>query len=404
MRNKSFWVIIFALLLVTGYQLLVTDPAHALELDVITSPDTTITDESIADYIVRLYWFAVGAAGAVAVAVIVGGAIYYMVSSGSPDKQSEAKSYITSALWGVALLLGSYFILNTINPQITALKPPGGDWEPCNPGERPGIDCMPEVPKTLPVCGEGATAGTSTRPGIDCLPACKASERACGIGEVAGDKKLGDVACIKCAYSPYVAPEGIGCDAACFYDPEDKTSCDFEDPSAVCTTIDKRTSACLPGNPSRVYPCVCENCKIIPDEIPIKAGNTCLSSTLGKCFLEESIVERLENVFEDDFIQDNFGSNKWRITEAFPPTANHASPQHYNGRAIDMAPASVSDQCNQALDIAKRFAQADFNTVLIEGPKGSCSPVVPDETGEIPGVPGVKRYVNNVPFHIHVAK
>jgi hypothetical protein len=55
-----------------------------------------------------------------------------------------------------------------------------------------------------------------------------------------------------------------------------------------------------------------------------------------------------------------------------------------------------------ALDIAKAFATEDFYTILIEGPKDSCSPVIPDADGAIPGVPGVKRYVNNAPFHIHI--
>jgi hypothetical protein len=114
------------LLLVVGYWLLLTSPAHAFEIDVIKSPEATFENETIAEYIVRTYSFAVGAAGIVAVAVIVFGAIYYMVSSGSPDKQNDAKSYITSALWGVALLLGSYLILNTINPQLVEIDYPSG--------------------------------------------------------------------------------------------------------------------------------------------------------------------------------------------------------------------------------------------------------------------------------------
>ena len=78
----------------------------------------------IPSYLNNLYKFAVGIAGLLALGMIVAGGVYYTVSAGSGDKQREAKSMITSALLGVALLLGSYLVLNTVNPQITTLKLP----------------------------------------------------------------------------------------------------------------------------------------------------------------------------------------------------------------------------------------------------------------------------------------
>lgn len=82
---------------------------------------------NIPDYINNLYKFAVGIAGLLALGMIIGGGVYYTVSAGSSDKQREAKDMITSAVWGVVLLLGSYLILNTINPQITSLSLSFGD-------------------------------------------------------------------------------------------------------------------------------------------------------------------------------------------------------------------------------------------------------------------------------------
>lgn len=415
--------ILATLFLVFGLWLLLVGPTHALEIDVVTSPEVAVTDESIAAYIVRLYWFAVGAAGIVAVAVIVGGGIYYMTSSGNPSKQNEAKSYITSALWGVVLLLGSFFILNTINPEITKLESLDKAFSlpPCDGASgKPGIDCLPAVPRALPLCEgdkvrtgkrleDGSFETVAAQPGTNCLPACGASERACSLGEKTGETKFGDEPCAQCAYSPYVAPEGIGCDSACFFDPDKpaaEANC-FGDAEAVCTAIDKRTAACEPGNLKRPTACVCENCQQIPDYIPIKSSNTCLSSTLGNCFLQESTVKKLEralkrNIGDAKIVEDYFNAAGWRITEAFPPIVDHASTGHYNGKAFDIAPASVEGGCNLALDIAKAFAAENFYTVLIEGPKDSCSPVVPDTNGAIPGVPGVKRYVNNASFHIHI--
>jgi len=75
----------------------------------------------IPSYLNNLYKFAVGIAGALAVAMIVAGGVYYTVSAGSSDKQREAKSMITSAIWGLILLFASYLILRTVNPQITNL-------------------------------------------------------------------------------------------------------------------------------------------------------------------------------------------------------------------------------------------------------------------------------------------
>jgi hypothetical protein len=77
---------------------------------------------NIPNYLNNLYKFAVGMAGLLALGMIVAGGVYYTISAGSSDKQKEAKDMITSALWGVALLLGSYLILNTVNPEITKLN------------------------------------------------------------------------------------------------------------------------------------------------------------------------------------------------------------------------------------------------------------------------------------------
>ena len=78
-------------------------------------------NDSIPNYLNNIYKFAVGIAGLLALGMIVAGGVYYTVSAGSSDKQKEAKDMITSAVLGVALLLGSYLILKTINPQIVTL-------------------------------------------------------------------------------------------------------------------------------------------------------------------------------------------------------------------------------------------------------------------------------------------
>ena len=83
------------------------------------SPVTTAT--TFQDYLVRLYQFAVGISGIVAVGMIVWGSIYISAFTESIDKKSEGREMITSAIIGIMLLLGSYLLLRTINPRIVAL-------------------------------------------------------------------------------------------------------------------------------------------------------------------------------------------------------------------------------------------------------------------------------------------
>lgn len=75
--------------------------------------------ENPAAYIARLYQIALAVAGVLAVGIIVVGSLFYTFAGGSTDRQREGKEMIISALWGIALLFGSYLILQTVNPRLT---------------------------------------------------------------------------------------------------------------------------------------------------------------------------------------------------------------------------------------------------------------------------------------------
>ncbi len=86
-----------------------------------------VTDQTrIQDYLVRIYQFAIGISGITAVGMIVWGAINMSIYTGRIDRYEEGKTIIYQALFGLALLFGSYLLLQTINPEITQLKEPGG--------------------------------------------------------------------------------------------------------------------------------------------------------------------------------------------------------------------------------------------------------------------------------------
>lgn len=93
----------------------------------ITSFDSCEPIVDIQTYIKRLYQFAVGISGVVAVGMIVYGAIIIIVKSENVVEKSEGKEIIQDALWGVLLLFASYILLNTINPELVKLKGPAAD-------------------------------------------------------------------------------------------------------------------------------------------------------------------------------------------------------------------------------------------------------------------------------------
>ncbi len=72
----------------------------------------------------QVYQFALLIGGLLAFGAIVYGGIKYTVSAGNPSGKSDGREWIYGALWGLLLLLGSYLILHTINPNRTNLNLP----------------------------------------------------------------------------------------------------------------------------------------------------------------------------------------------------------------------------------------------------------------------------------------
>jgi len=87
------------------------------------APDgSSFSTSWIAEYIVGVYRYGIGIIGIVAMlATAIGGAMW-VVSAGNPSRVGEAKAWISSALVGLALGLGSYILLNMINSDLTNFK------------------------------------------------------------------------------------------------------------------------------------------------------------------------------------------------------------------------------------------------------------------------------------------
>lgn len=82
----------------------------------------TITKETMPTMARDLYRFLVGSAGIVAVIVMMAGGYYWLFAGGNTGRVTQAKEYIGGAVLGLTLSLGSFMILNMINPELINMK------------------------------------------------------------------------------------------------------------------------------------------------------------------------------------------------------------------------------------------------------------------------------------------
>ena len=235
---------------------------------------------SIPNYIIRFYQFGVGIAGILAVGMIVVGAITISLS-GAIDKQKEGKDMIKSAIWGIALLLGSYLILNTVNPELTKLKDPN----------------IPILPQCIEESGRYINE--------PCVPKPYQFET------LSFEKEL----------------------------PPLSSSTDVTD---FCRQIAPGNSSCLRGDCHialgiRIG---CDGYQPLGSQFPLKSG-ICrwAGQTRGEsyCVLRQQTVGAL--MLFNQRAQDPQAGFRYEITEAYPPTSVHSlQGGHYQGCSIDIAP------------------------------------------------------------------
>jgi hypothetical protein len=78
--------------------------------------------EDLPSYIALIYKYAIGIGGILAGIMITIGGLLYLTAGGSQERVTSAKSYISSALVGLILLLTSYLLLQTVNPQLVQIS------------------------------------------------------------------------------------------------------------------------------------------------------------------------------------------------------------------------------------------------------------------------------------------
>lgn len=122
MKKNAILFSIFTLLAIFG----ATGFAYAVgyEIPFPSAVEEVAAGEGIAGYVNRLYIYALGLVGLTALGAMIFGGVLYITSAGNPSLQTDAKKRIYSALIGLGILLTSYMILYTINPDLVNLRNP----------------------------------------------------------------------------------------------------------------------------------------------------------------------------------------------------------------------------------------------------------------------------------------
>ena len=93
-------------------------------------------DTTLPEYIKYIFNFSLILGAILAVTALLFGGIRWFFSLGSPSAISEAKSWMLAGILGLVLLLSSYLILTTINPELAILKLEElEEFEPVEPPE-----------------------------------------------------------------------------------------------------------------------------------------------------------------------------------------------------------------------------------------------------------------------------
>jgi len=117
----------FLVLLLASFSLAEEEEGKPLEIEY---PEigkwrpVTVEQAFLPEYIKYIFNFAVAIAGLVVFGALIYGGFRYITSVGAPTAQTEAKDQIFAGVIGLVILLSSYLILTTINPQLTLLKSP----------------------------------------------------------------------------------------------------------------------------------------------------------------------------------------------------------------------------------------------------------------------------------------
>lgn len=154
-------------------------------------PGAPAPSSGLPEYIKYLFIFGLSLIGFLALGQMMLGGLTYILAAGNVSKVEDAKNTIQQALLGLGLLLVSYLLLRTINPDLVNLRNPNLTPTSFKGAEQSTEDYCSRISQkqcnnfnvcklsTAEVCGQRKTGikQDETKQSIDCS---KFSEGACG--------------------------------------------------------------------------------------------------------------------------------------------------------------------------------------------------------------------------------
>lgn len=83
-----------------------------------------VVTTSLPAYIKYIYYFLIGIGGLIALGALIYGSVRYIASFGNPQTAKEGRDQILAAISGLIILLASWLIVHSINPEITTFRLP----------------------------------------------------------------------------------------------------------------------------------------------------------------------------------------------------------------------------------------------------------------------------------------
>lgn len=122
-RNIIILIFICLLFGAFGSFALADRPLEVSYPDIPNTIRPTTIKTLLTDYIKYIFNFAIGISGLIAFGSLVYGGVRYVASAGSPEALNDARSQMVAGILGLVVLLASYLILTTVNPQLVIFAP-----------------------------------------------------------------------------------------------------------------------------------------------------------------------------------------------------------------------------------------------------------------------------------------
>ncbi len=108
----------------SGYHYCFPDPKNTPKISLAISIGGLTSTNDLGEYVAKAYQWLIGSATVIAIVFLMVAGLRWALGSGSSEQIGKATTQIRNAVLGLVLLLSSYLILYTVNPQLLRMTVP----------------------------------------------------------------------------------------------------------------------------------------------------------------------------------------------------------------------------------------------------------------------------------------